>query len=460
MTLPTLLIVEDDESIRTELKYELRDEYTLVFAGDRLEALASLRQAGPDLVTLDLGLPPAPEGAEEGLRTLEEILRAVPSTKVIVVTGNGERANALRAVQAGAFDYLSKPIDIDALKGVLRRAGFLQGVEAEAGQHLTTVEAATRFEDLIGQTPKMAQIFETVTRVAQTDVTVLIQGESGTGKELLARALHVKSPRHDNDFVPINCGAIAETLLEAELFGHEKGAYTGAHVQRKGRVEVADRGTLFLDEIGEMSLALQVKLLRFLQEREIERIGGRQRIKVDTRVVAATNKDLKAEIVAGRFREDLYFRLSVVTITIPPLRERGDDIVLLANSFLRRACEQYRRNLQFGRDASFALAAHSWPGNVRELENSVQRAVIMARGRFIGLADLGLEAADVPGQGGRRLKEARNQVERELLLEALARTQGNISQAARELGVSRPALHDLLHKHGIDSKTLRIDRAE
>ena len=455
MSQPRLLIVEDDEGIQTQLKYALKDEFNLAFAGDRPQALARLREAQTPVVTLDLGLPPAAHTAEEGLRTLEEILRAAPATRVVVLTGNADRGNALLAVQAGAFDYQAKPIDLDALRIVLHRALFLHGVETEAAHQASEADTAARFEDIVGASPKMREVFDIVTRVARTDATILVEGESGTGKELLARAIHRKSRRPDRVFVPINCGAIPETLLEAELFGHEKGAYTGAHVQWKGKLEVADGGTLFLDEIGEMSLPLQVKLLRFLQEREIERIGGRERIKVDVRVVAATNKDLKAEIVAGRFREDLYYRVSVVTIKLPPMRERGEDIILLANTLLRRNCKEHRRKLQFSPDAAQALTAYSWPGNVRELENVVQRAVIMATGKFIELADLGFEPPAGSDSGQRRLKDSRNQLERELLLETLARTKGNISQAARELGVSRPTLHDLLDKHAIDSRSLR-----
>jgi two-component system NtrC family response regulator len=452
---PRLLVVEDDEGIQTQLKYALRDEFSLVFAGDHDQALARLQEAAPPLVTLDLGLPPAAHTAQEGLRILEAILRVAPATRVVVLTGNADRANALRAVHAGAFDYQQKPIDIDALRVVLRRALFLHGVETEAAHQLSDADAAARFEEIVGASPKMHETFDIVTRVARTDATVLVEGESGTGKELVARAVHTKSRRRDRAFVPINCGAIPETLLEAELFGHEKGAYTGAHVQRRGKLEVAAGGTLFLDEIGEMSLPLQVKLLRFLQEREIERIGGRERIKVDVRVVAATNKDLKAEIVGGRFREDLYFRLSVVTIKLPPLRERGEDIILLANTFLRRSSKEYRRKLQFSQDALLALAGYAWPGNIRELENVVQRAVILARAKLIERADLGFEAPTGSGEAPRRLKEARDQLERELVLEALTRTKGNISQAAKELGVSRPTLHELLDKHAIDSRVLR-----
>jgi two-component system NtrC family response regulator len=299
----------------------------------------------------------------------------------------------------------------------------------------------------------MQEVFAMLGQVAKTDATVLLQGESGTGKELAARALHMRSARRDGPFVPINCGAIPETLLESELFGHEKGAYTGAHTQRKGKLEIAEAGTLFLDEIGEMSLGLQVKLLRFLQERRIERVGGREQIAVNTRVIAASHRDLKAEIQAGRFREDLYYRLSVLVITIPPLRERSEDVILLANTFLRRSCEEYHRKLRFSQEALQAIAAHQWPGNIRELENAVHRAVIMAQGRVIGPNDLGIEAA-AAAQGG-TLREARSQIERQVLVNALIKSHGNISQAARELGVSRPAIHDLLEKHGVVAKQFR-----
>ena len=409
--LPKLLIVEDDEAIRTQLKYALRDRYALWFAENRVEALALVEEVGPDVVSLDLGLPPHPETAEEGLRALEDILRAGPTTKVVVLTGSGDRVNARRAIALGAFDYLAQ----------------------------------------------LREIFSMVSLVAKTEVTVLIQGESGTGKELVARAVHGKSLRKNAPFVAINCGAIPETLLESELFGHEKGAYTGAHVQRKGKLELADGGTVFLDEVAEMPTSLQVKLLRFLQERTVERLGGRQSIPVDVRIIAASNKDLKDEIAAGGFREDLYFRLSVVTITLPPLRERAEDIGMLANTFLRRAGQEYRRKLRFSREAIAAVAKYQWPGNIRELENSIQRASIMARGRFIESADLGIPSAGLPEHVS--LREARNRVERQVVVDALTRTRGNISRAATELGVSRPTLHSLLDKHGIDSRELRPARA-
>jgi len=450
---PRLLIVEDDDAIRTQLKYALRDQYALTFAETRMKALALMNDVRPEIVSLDLGLPPHPDTAEEGLQALEDILKAAPTTKVIVVTGNGDRANARRAVELGAVDYLSKPIDLAEYETVLRRSTYLQNLEIENAKQAADAEAAVRFDEIIGSTPRMREIFATVSLVAKTDVTVLVQGESGTGKELVARAVHQKSRRRHAPFVPINCGAIPETLLESELFGHEKGAYTGAHVQRKGKLEQADNGTVFLDEIGEMSLPLQVKLLRFLQERQIERLGGKQLIAVDTRVIAATNKDLKVEIAAGRFREDLYFRLSVVTVPLPPLRERGEDVGMLANVFLRQNCQQYRRRLQFSPEALGAIAQYQWPGNIRELQNAIQRATILARGRAIEPSDLGIPPLAAPPRTS--LREARNRVERQVVVDALIRTRGNISRAATELGISRPALHDLLDKHQIDSKELR-----
>jgi two-component system, NtrC family, response regulator len=451
--LPRVLIVEDDAAICAQLKYALRDRYAVSFADTRSRAMALMSEFQPDVVSLDLGLPPAPDKVDEGLRTLDDILRAAPATKVIVLTGSADQANARRAIELGAADYLAKSADLAEYETVLRRTIYIQRLEQETARANATSEANTRFEQIIGSTPKMSEIFNTVSRVARTDVTVLVQGESGTGKELVARALHARSRRKSAVFAPINCGAIPETLLESELFGHERGAYTGAHLQRKGKLELADGGTIFLDEVGEMPLSLQVKLLRFIQDRQVERLGGRARIGVDTRVVAASNKDLRAEVAAGRFREDLYFRLSVVTISLPPLRERGEDIGILANIFLRRACAQYRRKLHFGSDALSALLTYPWPGNIRELENTVQRATIMARGRSIAVADLGIPSAEA----GERLslREARNRVERQVVVEALTRTSGNISRAAMDLGVSRPTLHGLLEKHGIDSRELK-----
>jgi two-component system, NtrC family, response regulator len=454
MSKPKLLIVEDDEAIRTQLKYALRDDFILFFAEDRPQAISLLEEARPALVSLDLGLPPHPDTADEGLKALDEILRTAPGTKVIVLTGNGDRDNAVRAVELGAFDYHSKPLELGNFKVVLERAAYLQTLEAEAEKQSRAAESSIRFEDILGSTAKMREIFSVVMRVAKTDATVLIQGESGTGKEVLAKAIHARSGRRARPFVAINCGAIPESLLESELFGHEKGAYTGAHIQRKGKLEVADGGTLFLDEIAEMSLLLQVKLLRFLQEREIERVGGREVIPVDVRITAATNKDLKTELQAGRFREDLYYRLSVVNIKVPPLRERGEDIILIANALLRRACQDHRRKLRFGSSALEALARYPWPGNIRELENTVSRAVIMARGPFIEPGDLAIDVGAPPAELP-SLKEARGRAERDVLVEAMIKTRGNISQAARHLGVSRPTFHGLLDRYQVNAREFR-----
>ena len=447
---PKLLIVEDEEPIRTQLKYALRDDFTLLFAEDRVAALSTVAGEQPAVVSLDLGLPPHPESAECGLETLDQIMRTAPATKVIVLTGNGGRESAIRSVQLGAFDYHQKPIQLNELKVVLQRAAYLQTLETEAEKRGS--EPAIRFADMLGHTQAMREIFAVVSRIARTDVTVLIQGESGTGKELLARAVHANSARCNRPFVAINCGAIPDTLLESELFGHERGAYTGAHMQRKGKLELAEGGTLFLDEIGEMSPPLQVKLLRFLQEREIERVGGREVLRVDARVVAATNKDLKAELQARRFREDLYYRLSVVNLTLPPLRERGEDVVLIANALLQRISKTHRRKLRFGSTALEAIARHPWPGNVRELENAVERAVLMARGKLVEARDLGI---DLPERPPASLREARDRAERAALVEALVRTRGNITQASRLLAVSRPTLHGLIGRYGVTARDFR-----
>ena len=449
-----LLIIEDDEDIRTQLTYALQDEYDVSVAGDRTRAAAAVQEAPPEIVTLDLGLPPTPDTAEEGLRALEDILAAAPDAKVIIITGNGDRANAVAAVERGAFDYHLKPVNLDDLKVVLRRATYLRQLERESEEQARQREDSIRFTDILGSTPKMREIFGVIQRVAKTDATVLCEGESGTGKELVARAVHTHSPRKSGPFVAINCGAIPETLLESELFGHERGSFTGAHAQRKGKIEMATGGTLFLDEITEMSLPLQVKLLRFLQEREIERVGGREVIPIDVRVVAATNQSLDEALRGGRFREDLYYRLSVVTIHLPPLRERGEDVVLLANAFLRRNAQALKRKVRFSPEALEAIVKYQWPGNIRELENKVHRAVIMATSRIIGSADLDLNPSAVI-DALPTLREARDQSERRLIVNALVRSRGNISRAARVLDISRPTFHDMLVKHSIDAKEFR-----
>jgi len=449
-----LLIIEDDEDIRTQLTYALQDEYDVSVAGDRTRAAAAVQEAPPEIVTLDLGLPPTPDTAEEGLRALEDILAVAPEAKVIIITGNGDRANAVAAVERGAFDYHLKPVNLDDLKVVLRRASYLRQLERESEEQARQREDSIRFTDILGSTPKMREIFGVIQRVAKTDATVLCEGESGTGKELVARAVHTHSPRKSGPFVAINCGAIPETLLESELFGHERGSFTGAHAQRKGKIEMATGGTLFLDEITEMSLPLQVKLLRFLQQREIERVGGREVIPIDVRVVAATNQSLDEALRGGRFREDLYYRLSVVTIHLPPLRERGEDVVLLANAFLRRNAQSLKRKVRFSPEALEAIVKYQWPGNIRELENKVHRAVIMATSRIIGSADLDLNPSAVI-DALPTLREARDQSERRLIVNALVRSRGNISRAARVLDISRPTFHDMLVKHSIDAKEFR-----
>lgn len=383
------------------------------------------------------------------MKTLGEILAFDREVKVIVVTGNQDRENALKAIGQGAFDFFLKPADIDELKTVLKRALNIFMLEKENAA-VKAGSVSPGFKEIIGESSSMKRVFEIVRKVSATDVPVLIQGESGTGKELIAKAIHRSGSRRDAPFVVINCGAIPENLLESELFGYEKGSFTGADSQRRGKIEYAAGGTLFLDEIGELPLALQVKLLRFLQEHSIERVGGRETIRVDARILAATNRDLKEEIGEGRFREDLYYRLGVVTITVPPLRERGEDLALLAKTFLRAFGAAYKKNIKgFGADALVAIASYEWPGNVRELENRVKRAVVMCEGRLVGSGDLELQSAGTPA-GMEPLKDLRGRIEREHIRSALISRNWNISQVAAELGVSRPTLHDLIKKYRID----------
>jgi len=447
---PALLLVEDDAEIREQMKWALASEYTVLEAGDRRSAMAAVRREAPRLVVLDLGLPPAADSASEGLALLREILQFDPGTKVIVVTGNGERAVALEAVHRGACDYVSKPADLKALNVILDRAHHMAGLE-EALRRSQQVPTDGTFCGMIAQSPAMQQVFEAVRRVASTEVSVLIAGESGTGKELVARAIHALSPKASRPFVPIHCAAIPETLLESELFGHERGAFTGADRQQKGRLEVAEGGTVLLDEVGEITLPVQVKLLRFLEDHQLERVGGREQIKVNLRILAATNRNLLADIAEGRFREDLFYRLSVVEIAIPPLRERGEDVLLLARACAQRFSSELNQRVKgFSPSALQALRAYAWPGNVRELDNKVQRAVLMAVGPTIEPADLdlpgGAPAADLP-----TLREARAQLEKEWIQRALLAENGNISRAAEQLGISRQALYDLINKHGLDN---------
>lgn len=452
-----LLIVDDFEDIRKQLKWGLGKDYTVLLAADGKEALSVFRRHQPMVVTLDLGLPPDAEGTDEGFRCLTEMLQIMPATKIIVITGNDGRENALKAVQMGAYDYYQKPVDLNELKVIISRAFHLCTIEVE-NLHLQNVltEKGGDQSGIIGQCPAMQQVFSTIRKVAASDVSVLVSGESGTGKELVAKAIHEMSLRKHGPFVAINCAAIPENLLESELFGHEKGSFTGAVGRVLGKVEYANKGTLFLDEIGEIPLSLQVKLLRFLQERVIQRVGGRENISVDVRIIAATNIDILKAMEEGRFREDLYYRIGVVTIDLPPLRVRGDDMLLLANLFLRNFAASVGKKVRgYSPDAENCILTHLWPGNVRELENKVQRAVLLAPGHFIEPDDLGFEGfAPAPAikpilvEAG-TLREARENVERDLILATVRAQGGNIAKAAELLGISRPTLYDLMKKHGV-----------
>lgn len=450
-----LLIVDDNSDIRKQLKWGLSKEYDVILASDGKEAISLFKRHNPKVITLDLGLPPDENGTEEGFRTLEAILTQVPASKVIVITGNDARNNALRAVQLGAYDFYQKPIDIDELRVIINRAFHLLAIEAENSRLQTALENKTGgFAGIIGICPTMLQVFTTIRKVASSDIAVFVTGESGTGKELVARALHSMSLRKDGPFIPINCGAIPENLLESELFGSEKGAFTGSHIRVQGKAEYAHKGTLFLDEIGELPGSLQVKLLRFLQEKVLQRVGGREDIAVDARIISATNIDISKAIAEGSFREDLYYRIAVISINLPPLRERGDDIMLLANLFLKRSSEEFNKKVKgFSSVSTNLLKTYKWPGNVRELENRVQRAVIMSDSLLLEPGDLGFSEMPArqqfPLSEVVTLKDARYRVEREMIISTLERQEGNIAKAAEILGVSRPTLYDLIKKYGL-----------
>jgi len=447
---PKLLIVDDDEDIRTQMKWALAKDYGVVLAEDRSSALDAFTSGRPPVVILDLGLPPHPNAPDEGLATLAALLASDRLAKVIIVSGQGEKENTLKAVGAGAYDFLTKPVDMNDLKLLLRRAFHVAGLEREYAKLQQGLLADT-FEGMVGTSLAMQEVFAVIRKVATTSAPVLILGESGTGKEMAALAIHRRSQCKAGPFVAINCNAIPESLMESELFGHEKGAFTGANAQRKGLIESAAGGTLFLDEIGELPLPIQVKLLRFLQEKTFQRVGGRQEIQSDVRLVAATNADLKETIKSGGFREDLYFRLAVVVLKMPRLHDREDDVQMVARDFLKRfASQNGRGELSFAPDAVRALSRHRWPGNVRELQNRVQRAVIMAEGGRIAAIDLELTEGSDADSPGLYLKEAREQVERTLIDQSLRRHRGRISAVAQELGVSRPTLYELMQKLGIN----------
>jgi two-component system, NtrC family, response regulator len=447
---PKLLIVDDDEAIRAQMKWALSEHYEVHFAKDRTAAVESFEANSPAVTLLDLGLPPRPNECDEGLAVLSEILAIDNTAKVIIISGQSEKQNAIEAVGAGAYDFLCKPVEMEELRLLLRRC--IHVVELEKEYHkLQQSQPSDVFEDMLGTSPQMQVVFDLIRKVAATNAPVLLLGESGTGKEMAAAAIHRRSTRKDGPFVAINCNAIPENLLESELFGHEKGSFTGAHVQRKGLLQTASGGTLFLDEIGELPPAIQVKLLRFLQEQRLQRVGGRQEIQVDTRLVAATNADLKELINNRKFREDLYFRLAVVTIRLLPLRERGEDIVFLAREFLQGYSSQDGRpKMVFAPDALRAMTRYLWPGNVRELQNRVKRGVIMASGSRVTAKDLELERdRSVVSPAGTTLRQAREHVEREMVEQALKKHSGKITSAAAELGISRPTFYELMEKLGI-----------
>ena len=447
MDKPKLMIVDDDENILLSMKWAFTKDYEILLAANRQEAIDIFLRERPPLITLDLGLPPNSRGVEEGFFVLSSLLEEDPFAKVIIISGQEEKQNALTAIGQGAYDFFCKPIKVEEVSVILRRALRVYQLENEHRQ-LQAVRSGDSFGLLLGTSPQMQQVFSVVEKIAATEAPVLIQGESGTGKELVAKAIHSKSHRNDGPFVAINCAAIPETLLESELFGHEKGAYTGAHTLRKGRTELARKGTLFLDEIGDLPLLLQAKILRFLQEHTIERIGGRKEIPVDTRVIAATNTVIDQAIRDGRFREDLYYRLGVVKISVPPLRERDGDIRLLAVYLMRKYSEENRKKLLgFAQSALIALDSHHWPGNVRELENRIRRAVIMAQGNKITIDDLELGQDKMTGRIS--LKEARWKTDRELILKTLALNNNNLSKTASDLGISRPNLYEIMEKLAI-----------
>ncbi|HSI23397.1 MAG TPA: PEP-CTERM-box response regulator transcription factor [Methylophilaceae bacterium] len=442
-----LLIIEDDPGLQKQLRWSF-DAYNVQVAQDRESALAMVRRYEPAVATMDLGLPPDPDGATEGLATLQQILALAPDTKVIVLTGNQDHANAVKAIGLGAYDFHQKPCDPELLGLVIERAFFLHALQQE-NRGLLQSQADSPTSGIISRDPGMLKVCRNIEKVAPADAAVMLLGDSGTGKEVLARALHQLSPRQSKRFIAINCAAIPENLLESELFGYEKGSYTGAAKQTLGKIELASGGTFFLDEVGDLPMALQAKLLRFLQERVIERVGGREEIPVDVRVVCATHQNLQELIAEKRFREDLYYRLSEIVISIPPLRDRAGDAALLAHHFKNKfGAQEGAYSLGFSAEALALIESYPWPGNVREMENCIKRAVIMAEGPQINAEDLGLPTVSAP-EMPINLRQVRDEAEYKALVKALARVDGNILKAAELLGVSRPTLYDLMSRHGI-----------
>lgn len=447
MDKPKLLIIEDDDNIRSQMEWALSMDYEVFLAANGKSAMKTISTEHPHLVALDLGLPPHPDNEIEGMRILEEILRQDPFIKIIVVTGNPNRAVALEAISKGAHDFFSKPLDFDELKAILKRSYYVHNLEVEY-QELQSRSQQQSFGEIIGTSPQMQLIYSTISKVATADVPVLVTGESGTGKELIARSIHSNSLRHNKPFIAINCGAIPESLMESEFFGHEKGSFTGAHILRKGRIEMAEGGTLFLDEIGDMPMPLQVKILRFLHDHKIERVGGRETIEVDVRVIAATNRNLQELVKSGLFREDLYYRLAVITIDIPPLRERKDDLIPLTKHFLKMYNSVDLTPKYLSKDAKSAIGNYAWPGNIRELENRIRRAIAIAPDPAITSAHIGIEHPSSISETV-NLKRAMDDFEADLIKKAIFRHAWNVSKTAEDLGVSRPTLHGLIKKHDI-----------
>ena len=445
-----LLVVEDDTGLQKQFKWGF-DNYQVVLAGDRAEAITALRRHMPAVVTLDLGLPPDPANASEGLKTLEEILHLAPATKVIVVTGNDDRENAIQAVSLGAYDFYQKPVDLEVLNLIIDRAFQLDQLEKE--KQKLQQQTKEPLSGVIAACGKMQKLSRMVEKIAPTQITTLLLGESGTGKEVFARAIHQLSDRSDRPFVAVNCAAIPENLLESELFGYEKGAFTGATKQTKGKIEYADGGTFFLDEIGDLPFSLQAKLLRFIQERTIERLGGRIEIAVDIRIICATHQNLQTLVDEGRFREDLYYRISEITLNIPPLREREGDAIVIANALLRRFSEENNKKITgFTEEAAKAIESYHWPGNIRQLENKIKRAVIMSDGVNVSLEDMELFAGEENNQLPFNLKQVREVAETVAIKRALIYCDNNISNTAKLLGVTRPTLYSLFNKYDINSE--------
>jgi two-component system NtrC family response regulator len=444
-----ILIVDDDEGIRNQLKWALDEYYDIETAASVSETRTRIKEFAPNLITLDISLSPF-AGDSDGIDLLAEVIKPDPTVKIIMITGVEDKSKALEAVRLGAYDFYQKPIDISEMKIIIARALHMQELERENRRLTDKITEAKAYQNIIGNHPSMQEVFRTIDSVAPVDITVLITGESGTGKELVARALHARSSRAEKTFAAINCGAIPSSLLESELFGHEKGAFTGAYHQKIGRLEFANGGTIFLDEIGEMPPELQAKLLRFLQDHTIERIGGKSPIGLDVRVVAATNKNLSAAMAEKRFRDDLFYRLSVIHIDLPPLRDRGSDVRLLANYFLDRFMRQYSKTgLAFAKDTVRAIGSYSWPGNIRELENKIKRGVIVARGAEITVNDINIDETESPIKGTLTLTSFREIYEKRFIQERIEANRWNISKVARELDLSRTTLYDLLHKYGI-----------